>query len=102
MLARGFIVTASVLLETEWLLRSKYQWPRAAIAAALRDILDLPMLRSAPENASWAIDRFAAGADFADMVHLISADSASNFATFDRRLAKKAGADTPVKIETLT
>lgn len=101
-LARGFIVTTSVLLETEWLLRSKYSWPRATIAAALRDILDMPSLRSAPDNILWAIDRFAAGADFADMVHLVTANSASGFATFDRRLAKQAGAGSPLSIETLT
>lgn len=100
-LSRDFILTASVLVETEWVLRSKYRWPREAIAAALREIIDLPGLAGAPERISWALDRFAAGADLADMVHIISAEGASSFATFDWRIAREAGPDTPITVETL-
>lgn len=50
----------------------------------------------------WAIGRYRLGADWGDMMHLAAglADSDS-FATFDRRLARRAGRDTPLPIETL-
>ena len=101
-LSQDFILTASVVVETEWVLRSQYRWPREAIAAALREILDLPSLAGAPERIGWALDRFAAGADLADMVHIVSAEGASSFVTFDRRIARKAGPDARIAIETLT
>lgn len=82
-------------------MRSIYRWPRIAIAAGLRDLLDLPCLESAPSDIGWAVERFEAGADFADAVHLISAASAEAFVTFDRALAPGAGPDTPLPIETL-
>lgn len=100
-LSRDFVLTASVVVETEWVLRSKYRWPRETIAAALREIIDLPSLAGAPERIGWALDRLAAGADLADMVHLISAEGASSFATFDRRIARKAGPGSPIAVETL-
>lgn len=100
-LSQDFILTASVIVEAEWVLRSQYRWPPEAIAAALREILDLPSLAGAPERIAWALDRFAAGADFADMVHIASAEGASRFVTFDKRIARKAGSGSPIAIETL-
>ena len=49
----------------------------------------------------WAIERYGHGADIADMLHLIGSRSASKFVTFDHRIAKSAGAGTPVPVETL-
>lgn len=100
-LSRDFSLLASVLLEVEWVLRSSYLWPRARIAETLADLLDLPTLRDAPPGINWVLERFAAGADFADMLHLASSSSFDGFATFDRRLARDAGPSTPVSIETL-
>jgi len=94
------IITASVVMEIEWVLRSRYSWSRPAIARGLRELTDLPALVQLP-GVEWAIDRLAAGADLADMIHLISARPAERFATFDRRLARKAGAQPPLPIETL-
>lgn len=101
-LSRDFALLPSVLLETEWVLRSSYKWPRARIGEALAMLIDLPTLREAPLGIGWAIERFASGADFADMLHLAAAGAAEGFVTFDRRLAKAAGQDTPVPIETLS
>lgn len=42
-----------------------------------------------------------AGADFADMMHVGAAEGASSFVTFDRKLERRAGPDSPVAIETL-
>jgi predicted nucleic-acid-binding protein len=100
-LSRDFSLLASVLLETEWVLRSSYQWPRARIGEAFATLMDLPTLREAPPGIAWAIERFADGADFADMLHLACSGAADGFVTLDRRLAKAAGPHTPVKIDTL-
>ena len=101
LLTHDFALSASVLVEIEWVLRSQYRWSRAAIAKALTELSDLPALVDAPPDLAWAIDRFAAGADFADMIHLVSAGAATRFVTFDRRLKKRAGPDTPLPIEML-
>jgi predicted nucleic acid-binding protein len=37
-----------------------------------------------------ALDWSSQGLDFADALHLVSAGSAEQFATFDRKLAKRA------------
>ncbi|MES2019905.1 MAG: type II toxin-antitoxin system VapC family toxin [Pseudomonadota bacterium] len=100
-LSRDFALLPSVLLETEWVLRSSYKWPRARIGEALATLIDLPTLREAPPGIGWVIERFASGADLADMLHLAAAGAAEGFVTFDRRLAKAAGQDTPVPIEML-
>ncbi len=99
--ARRFTITVSVFMETEWVLRSVYHWPRERIAMAFGDIMDLPNFVGPSLALGWIIDRFAKGADFADMVHLHAADDADAFATFDQQLARLAGANSPIPIETL-
>lgn len=99
LLTEPFVLLASVLVETEWVLRSQYGWSRDAIATALTELVDLPALAEAPAAIHWAVERFAAGADFADMVHLVSAGGATRFVTFDRRLKAKAGNPCPLPIE---
>ena len=96
-----FTITASVFMETEWVLRSVYRWPRERIVLAFRDIVDLPHFAGPSLELAWVIDRFAKGADFADMVHLRAASDADSFATFDQDLARLAGEDSPISIETL-
>ena len=54
------------------------------------------------------LDRSAAdalieqGADWADMMHIVAATGAAPvFATFDKAIARKAGGESPVPVETL-
>ena len=96
-----FILTATVLIETAWVLRSLYGWNRAALVQGLRMVIDLPHAINVPDHAAWAIDRLEAGADFADMMHIATAAGATSFATFDRGVAKKTGTAAPIPIETL-
>jgi len=98
---QDFIISASVFMESEWVLRSVFRWNRTSIATAFRSILDLPALVSAPPDIGWVLEHFAAGADFADMIHLAAAQGASVFATFDRAIAPIVGTATPIPIETL-
>ena len=97
----GYILTSTVLLETEWVLRSRFGWSVEERATGFRLIVDSPGALSVPANIGWAIDRLEEGCDFADVIHIISATGASTFATFDRNIAKKVGATTPLPIETL-
>jgi len=95
-------VSQTVLVETEWVLRSVLGWKRARVARSLSTLLRGAMVvveRSS--DALWAVDRHAAGADFADMLHLAAARRGAVFATFDRTLVRDAGASSPVPVETL-
>lgn len=98
---QDFIISSSVFMESEWVLRSVYRWNRQRIAMAFRSILDLPAFISAPPEMAWVIDRFSEGADFADMIHIGAAQGASAFATFDAGIAGIAGPTSPLPIETL-
>jgi len=100
-LRAGFALSATVLIETEWVLRSVYRWPKDRIAEALASVIDLPSADIVPEGAAWALARFAEGADLADMIHILAGAGASAFVTFDSGVAAHAGASPPLPIETL-
>ena len=84
-------VSATVLLEAEWVLRSLYRRKPDEIVRTLRSFIDLPNVvaenRDAARRAlSWA----KAGMDFADALPLSGAIDAEAFISFDRDLAKQA------------
>ncbi|GAA0667433.1 putative nucleic-acid-binding protein [Sphingomonas insulae] len=98
-LAQPSYIADTVLLESAWLLSSRYGYGRALLADTLNDLIDLPSVTvSDPALIRWAIGRFAAGADFADMMHLISGRHADGFVSFEDRLVALAGPDTPLPI----
>ncbi len=95
-----FYIADTVLLETAWLLSSRYRVRRTDLVATLTDLLALPTATvSDAAWIGWALDRVAAGADVADMMHLVSARAADGFVSFDRDLSRYAGPDTPVLVE---
>jgi predicted nucleic-acid-binding protein len=101
-IAGGVFVAHSVLIETEWALRSGYGWDRRRIARNFADFLAIETVDADQVEAlRWALDRFSRGADWADMLHLIASSGHSAFATFDRALRKQAGSDSPIPIETV-
>ncbi len=84
-------VATTVLLETEWVLRSAYQLPRHELIDALRAFLDLPRVFAQDrEGAGAALDWAEHGMDFADALHLASAAECDTFASFDRGLKQRA------------
>jgi predicted nucleic-acid-binding protein len=107
--ARAFLVDNAcfigwtVLAETGWVLDAIYGLDRAAIAAGIRGLLDMEAVAVADEDAlRWAIDRYAAGADWGDMLHLASCGrSVEAFVSFDRKIARQAAPDAPVAIQLL-
>ena len=95
-------VSLTVLIETEWVLRSAYGYNRMRIVAALvhfYQAFDVTFENAA--DVRWAFERYAERGELADYLHLSAARTANGFATFERRLAARAGADCPVPIETL-
>jgi predicted nucleic-acid-binding protein len=95
--ARALIETGSVLvlqtviLETAWVLRTKYRFDRAAIATGLRQLLGLPGVAvEDPGTVAQALDLHDQGFDFADALHLASSRRAEAFATFDHALRRRA------------
>lgn len=99
-LSQPCYVSDTILIETAWLLSSRFGLDRADLAATLNDLVSLPALTvGEPDLIAWAIARFADGADFADMMHLIGGRHADAFVSFKTKLAKQAGPDAPVPIE---
>lgn len=81
----------TVLLETEWVLRSLYGFTSVQIAEAFKALVGMPTVRLEDSAAVWqAMDLFQRGVDFADAMHLASIGSALNFVSFDERLVKRA------------
>ena len=80
-----------MLLELEWVLRGFYLLPRRDIVRAIRALAGIEHLvledGDAVLSALEAVDR---GLDFADALHMARSARATAFATFDKRLAKRA------------
>ena len=76
--------------------------PRETVANALAGIVLLEGIHvPRAESVQKLLARYGSGADLGDMIHLASAAKLDGFATFDRRLARDAGPDSPLPIETL-
>jgi len=84
-------VSLTVLLETEWVLRSIYRYEPARIVGALRSLAGLPRIMIEDASlASIALDWVERGLDFADALHLAKAETCEAFVSFDRDLARRA------------
>jgi predicted nucleic-acid-binding protein len=84
-------VATTVILETEWVLRSIYGFSAQQIAERLGAFAGLPRVTlEAPDATATALDRMAAGMDFADALHLAASEQCDAFVTFDRRLGRLA------------
>lgn len=84
-------VPVTVLLETEWVLRSAYGFAPARLAVALRAFGGLPNVTIDDAGpVAQAIDWMEAGMDFADALHLSRSPACEAFASFDKRLARLA------------
>lgn len=92
-------ISRTVLLESEWVLRFSYELPAGVILLALRRLVGLPnvVLEQQREIAE-ALDGFEQGLDFADALHLAGSRRAGRFATFDRKLIKRAQKLTAVEL----
>jgi len=90
-LAERSFVSATVLLELEWVMRGFYGLPPKEISRVLRALASIEHIALEDRDAVLvAVDAFDKGLDFADALHMARSSRASGFATFDQRLAKRA------------
>lgn len=94
--AECLLVPISVMLEFEWVLRSRYRFPKAEVIRAMSALLETWELVFESE---WALEQALAhyeegGADFAEYLHLALArkQQALPFLTFDVKASKASGA----------
>lgn len=79
----------TVLLETEWVLRSLYRLNPARISASFSQLIALPTLVCEdPDAIADAVLWMRQGFDFADILHIASSRRAGRFATFNAKLLK--------------
>ena len=85
------LLSKTVLVETEWVLRFSYEIGRGEIHDALLAVLGMPRVNGEePRQLAQALAWFRQGMDFADALHLASAVGAERFVTFDRRLVARS------------
>src|SRR5690606_32422953 len=90
------LISSGVLLETEWVLRSRYKLLPAEIQQAFNAILEtheLVVQEPAVLEEALRLWRNWAGADFADCMHIANAvQNTRTLATFDQNAARLPGA----------
>ncbi|MFZ2301485.1 MAG: type II toxin-antitoxin system VapC family toxin [Gallionella sp.] len=94
-------ISRTVLLETEWVLRARYNKSRAELLEFFTALLetDNTVIETA-EAVGQALDWYAQGADFADALHLAACGSVVMH-TFDRgfcKAAREAGVTPEVRV----
>lgn len=84
------LIPKTVLLETEWVLRSRYGYATAQVVAFFEYLSALPSVTLEDgEAVRWAVEASRLGIDFADALHIASAGGLP-LATLDRKLHRKA------------
>jgi predicted nucleic-acid-binding protein len=94
-------ISRTVLLETEWVLRTRYLRSQAEMLEFFRALLELDNTEIEDASAvEHALEWYAMGADFADALHLAVCGSAVMH-TFDQRFcraARKAGLTPEIRV----
>lgn len=94
------LITASVLLECEWVLRYAYRFKPDEITNAFQSLFGLPNVElQEPLVIHDAIEWHRQGMDFADALHLAKSKDADAFVTFDKKLIKAASKVTSVCVQ---
>jgi predicted nucleic-acid-binding protein len=86
-----WIITPTVLLESEWVLRSKFRFSRDRILQlffGLAEARNVEFIQS--RSMLQALAAYRAGMDFADALHAACFKEGSIFVTFDIDLVKRA------------
>ena len=92
-------VCTTVLLETEWVLRSVYGFSPTRCAKALLDFAGMPRTNVKDATAvAKALGWMRQGVDFADGLHLAKAEGCEAFISFDQDFAKAANALGGIKV----
>jgi predicted nucleic acid-binding protein len=93
-------VSRTVMLESEWVLRSVYGYSGVDTGRALRAFAGLPrVVVEAPALLAAALDQAEAGMDFADALHLGASGDCEAMMTFDQNFIKTARAAGLLKVK---
>jgi predicted nucleic-acid-binding protein len=98
--SQDVFVASTVLLETDWVLRSVYGFEQKRIIDALTAFIGLPHVRlQERDRVVAALAWTAGGLEFADALHLAAAGGSEAFVSFDKHLKKAAQrlADIPIR-----
>jgi predicted nucleic-acid-binding protein len=100
--AGGLFISSTVLLETAWVLGSRYGLTGATVHELLATLLAHEGVELGNSRAAaWALERLEAGASFADALHVGEAIGCDAFLTFDAGLVRKMRDDPPLRLELL-
>ena len=92
--AQTVYIPITVILELEWVLRSRYGYSPKAIADAMEKLAILENAVVGEQAAVVAAARkMRRGWDFADALHHALAAGCDDFASFDTTLSRRAGRD---------
>ena len=98
LIENGISVSLTVLLELGWLLRSRYGYDRTRISRSVIELMDNPRIHvSECAAVRRALKLYDAGADFADVIHLVAARGTEAFVTFDRNVPDGSTLDIAVE-----
>ncbi len=87
----NIVITTSVVLECEWVLRYAYGFTPSEITNALKSLFGLPNVNLLESLIIYnAIEWHMHGMDFADAIHLAKSQEFESFATFDKNLIKSS------------
>lgn len=81
----------TVILESEWVLRYAYRFPRDSIRSAFVKLFGLRNVHvNNPLLIAQVLQWYERGLDFADAMHLAFGQKCPQFFTFDRKFARRA------------
>lgn len=93
------LVTTTVILECEWVLRYAYNFEQSVILDAFSSLFGLPNVHfESSDKISNAIRWCQNGMDFADALHLAMSKEADSFVTFDKKLIKAALKNSTIQV----
>jgi predicted nucleic-acid-binding protein len=87
----NILITTSVILECEWVLRYAYNFNSLEVADAFQSVFGLSNVKLQETPVIYnAIEWYKHGLDFADAIHLAKSLDSESFITFDKKLIKSA------------
>ena len=90
--AQPLMVSKSVVLELEWVMRGYYSFSQTEVASVMRHLLEQAHITVEDRDAvQQALSNCDAGIDFADALHHASYKSRDRAATFDNRKFARRG-----------
>ena len=95
-------ITHTVFLELGWVMTSAGRMNREQFADTALSLLTIEQaVISRRDHLRWAVERFRAGADWADVIHIATVQASNKFASFEKKLGLRAGPGAPVRVEEL-